>query len=851
MIAALESMKVQFLVRFGWEKETRRLEAVRGFQATEADGVWHLHRSLVKIDDPHHRAIVFTHSLEEESHAEAFTHVYKQSSERAMQPLRYERTSLYSDAEPGWKSFAYVHVGEVDATERFRMIRRALGEGPLNAALEKIVSDEEGHIDLTHDILIEMGATEPEIQREVRRVRVARAWQNWLRIGQRVVDGIASLQLGLVYYVVGPFMFSSARRKLRASIVEYDNNQLKRASDAKPILKALPPTSERPLRVLGLSYGYHDSSATLVIDGKIVAAVAEERVTRQKHDANFPTYAIEACLNEAGITAEQLDQVIYHEDPHTKFSRVLTSSLAPFPGSRREFVNSVKTWVGRKLWSLNQIASRLRIGPEKLSYLGHHFSHAVQAFMGSGYSEAAILVVDAVGDWSSTAMFKGRWVNGIPQIERIVEIAFPHSIGLVYSAFTAYLGFNPNDSECSTMALAGFGEPVFAEQIGQIISDLDGDAYSVDQSYFNFSNFYQGAVTKRFIEQFGPGRDSRNKLPFSCLEGGGGLSADDKRFADIAASLQRVTEDRILALCERLHERSGCENLCYSGGVSLNCVANYRILSESSFTSVFIPPDPGDGGTSVGTALYYSALTGRMKPEDLCYGPYLGRRYDERPDVAMIDHIKPDYFIEYLKRGVQRKPGTTWSYETYEDDASLCAAVAEHLMDRRIVGWYQGGFEFGPRALGNRSILIRPDDLILAGHLSKNIKDRAPFRPYAFSVTEEDALSLLEIVPEHTRALRWMQYAVPVRPDAYDRVPAAMHVDKTTRVQVCHATDNPRYHRLLTHFGSLYGTSVLLNTSFNPSGYPIVSTPAEALSMFARTDMDMLVLNRTIIRENR
>lgn len=607
-------------------------------------------------------------------------------------------------------------------------------------------------------------------------------------------------------------------------------------------------------KVLGVSYGYHDASACLVVDGKVIAAVAEERFTRQKHDANFPTFAIEQVLEQAGASIEDIDVVVYHEDPHTKFSRVLTASFAPFPSSRQEFVNSVKTWLGKKLWSLNGLAARLRISPKKIRYLGHHFSHAVQAFMGSGFDEAAILVVDAVGDWSCTAMFKGRWVEGKPEIERLVEVAFPHSIGLVYSAFTAYLGFNPNDSECSTMAIAAFGRPKYAGKVRAILGALEGDHYTVDQRYFNFANFYKGAVTELFLQEFGPGRDARQPLDFSSLDSAVDgvfdrvVDADQQRWADIAASLQLVTEERILQLGQRLHEKTGLTQLCYAGGVSLNCVANYKLLNEGPFTEIFIPPDPGDGGTSVGTSLYASAVEhGGLEPQDLAYSPYVGVAYDEASDLEVIAHLKPDHFLQYLKRGVIGRQGGRWEHETYASDEALADQVAERLLAGQIVGWCQGRFEMGPRALGNRSILIRPDDLELALRLSTLVKERAAYRPYAFSITDKDALEVLDIAPEQVAMQRWMQYAVPVKPAAQAKVRAALHVDKTTRPQVCSAEDNPRYHQLLRSFGQRFGLEVVLNTSFNPSGYPIVATPVEAMAMFARTDMDALVLNRSII----
>ncbi len=602
------------------------------------------------------------------------------------------------------------------------------------------------------------------------------------------------------------------------------------------------------MKVLGVSYGYHDASACLVVDGQVIAAAAEERFTRQKHDSNFPTYAVEYCLKAAGLSSADLDQAVFHEDPHAKFSRVLCSSMAAFPDSRREFVESMKAWLGRKLWAVNAISARLDLPPDKITYLGHHFSHAVQAFMGSGFDSSAILIVDAVGDWACSALYRGTWVDGKPQVERLLEVGFPNSLGLVYSAVTAYLGFSPNDSECSTMALAAFGKPRFADRMRAILAETEDGLYQVDQAYFNFTRFFRGPVTDRFLEAFGPARSYKDDLPFDCFgTSADRVSADAQRLADVAASAQLVLEERVLGLCRKLHGLAPSENLCFAGGVSLNCVSNYRVLTESPFQNVHIPPDPGDGGTSVGTALYYSATQAGGSPDGHAYSPYVGVQLDESDAAALIDFLKPDHFLPYLKLGAFPVPGSKWRWKTFGSRRELCAAVAERLMRGQIVGCLQGRSEFGPRALGNRSILIRPDDTKLAKRLSKSVKERSALRPYAFSVTAKDAPATLNIEPARIRANRWMQYAVPIAEAARPKLAAALHIDGTSRPQVCYPEDNPAYHELLTAFGERFGLGALLNTSFNPSGYPLVSTPVEAMVMFARTAMDALVLNNTVV----
>ena len=601
------------------------------------------------------------------------------------------------------------------------------------------------------------------------------------------------------------------------------------------------------MRVLGVSYGYHDSSACLVVDGRVVDARAEERLSRQKHDANFPSLAIAEVLGRHGLKPSDVDQVVFHEDPHAKFSRVLAAALSGFPRSRLEFVESMKAWLGRKLWSLASLSSRLDVPPEKITYLSHHFSHAVQAFIGSGYEQSAILVVDAVGDWASTALFKGRWENGRPVIERVLELGFPNSIGLVYSAFTAHLGFSPNDAECSTMALAAFGRPTFTDAMANVVRPADDGTSDVDQSYFHFTNFYKGAVTEKFHALFGPSRPFSRKLPFASFGAMPTIGEEDQRLADAAHAVQQMTEERLLSLARRLHQEVPSENLCYAGGVSLNCVANRRLLAEGPFKRIHIPPDPGDGGTAIGAALYGAALLGDATPTSVRYGPYLGARHSPDADVAMLEHVKPAHVARYLKSGLDANAPFAFRHKRFESPSERASFVSDRLMEGKIVGWFQGAAELGPRALGNRSILIRPDDVALATRLSRDVKDRAAFRPYAFSVAMEGAAELLDLPREHLEMHRWMQFSAPVKPECAERVRAALHVDLTTRPQVCTAGANPGYHALLMAFGERFGSPVLLNTSFNPSGYPIVSTPTEALAMFARTGMDLLVMEDAVV----
>lgn len=603
------------------------------------------------------------------------------------------------------------------------------------------------------------------------------------------------------------------------------------------------------MNTLGLSFGYHDSSISLVRGGKVLFAAAEERLTRQKHDSHFPTHALREGLLTTGIEIGDISRVVYHEDPFSKFSRVLASSLSRYPFAYREFAHSMKSWGGKKLWTLSQIRRHFYSESTEVNYLGHHFSHALQAFLGSGFERSAILIVDAVGDWSCSALFHGIWQNGRPEIRQISEIAFPNSLGLVYSAITAYLGFVPNENECNTMALAAFGQPLFAHELEQIIR-LDEDGfYSVDHRYFNFVEYYKGAVTDAFIKKFGPPRNIKSQpLAFHAFLEYAPVNREAQRFANMAASLQKVLEHRIIDLARVLKRETNEEHLCLAGGVALNCLANSALYHSGIFKKMHIPPDPGDGGTSIGSALYANALQAATAPDAITYGPYLGPAQEAELDLEMLDFISVPLAKPYSMASESLlKNWHLVKKQYFADENDLCSFTADLLIQKKIVGWCQGRSEFGPRALGNRSILIRPDCLETATRLSRFVKKRASFRPYALSMTEISARQILNSDEAFLSHNRWMQFTAPVREQFVPRVRAGLHVDLTTRPQVCSAEDNPRFHKLLQCFGSAFGIEVVLNTSFNPSGYPMVTFPSEALAMFYRSDMDALVLGNWVV----
>ena len=598
------------------------------------------------------------------------------------------------------------------------------------------------------------------------------------------------------------------------------------------------------MKVLGLSSHYHDASAALVVDGVPVAAASEERFTRQKHDPTFPERSARFCLEQAGLRAEDLDLVAYHEEPEVKFARSLAATFARWPLSAPTFVRSMTEAVSSGLWIRETISSTIDVPPAKIVCVPHHLSHAAHAFLTSPFEDAAVLTLDAVGEWTSTGMFDARIEGGRAVIEPVASIPFPHSLGLVYSAFTAYLGFEANDAECSTMALAAFGTPRLAPQVREILRGLPDGAFEVDASYFDWSGRDGLPVTERFLTVFGPARPYKEALSFDAFSSDAAPGGQEGRWADVAASVQLVLEERVLAFAEAAQRRTGRRRLCLAGGVALNCVANGRLVDTGLFEDLHVPPDPGDGGGAMGAALYAGLAAGERRAPAAGFGPYLGRAYDESATSAMLPHLDPARWEKYRGAGAGT-PRRGVRTRLLESDAAVVEAAADLLAEGKIIAWVQGRFENGPRALGNRSILCDPSNLAVARRLSATVKRRAPFRPYALAVAGDEAGRVLEgALPI---AARWMQVARRVRPEALASVRAAAHTDGTTRPQVCGPEDNPLFHALLKAYGRRRGLSALLNTSFNEKGMPISSAPDDALLAFARTDLDALVMGRTLI----
>jgi carbamoyltransferase len=562
------------------------------------------------------------------------------------------------------------------------------------------------------------------------------------------------------------------------------------------------------LDILGVSCFYHDAAACLLRDGVIIAAAEEERFSRKKHDSNFPERAARYCLEAGGIQAADLDYVIFYEKPLLKFERILAGFGATFPRSRRMFVQAMRMWLSDKLW----IRSRLR---QALAYGGpilfgeHHVSHAASAFFPSPFTDAAIVTADGIGEWASTTLGIGSDID----LDLTHEIRYPHSLGLLYSAFTAYLGFEVNEGEYKVMGLAAYGQPTYIDQVHKLIAFAADGSYRLDLRYFEYHRSAR-PTGDAFVELFGPPRQAESEF--------------DQRHANIAASIQLVTEEAMLGLARRARELSRSRNLCMAGGVALNVLANSRVLREAGFDNVWIQPAAGDSGGCIGGAsqLYHSVL---RKP---------------RSSPMNTAYLGPEFSREEIHAALERVeiPHTTLS------PASVAPTVAQLLAENQVIGWFQGRMEFGPRALGARSILANPTDPGMKDTLNAKIKHREQFRPFAPSTLLEAAGSYFDLGESLPfRDSPFMLLVARVRPDKQHLLPAVTHVDGTARVQTVRRDQNPLYYELIEEFGGLTGVPVVLNTSFNVRGEPIVCTPEDAFNCFAHTDMDYLVMGDALI----
>jgi carbamoyltransferase len=571
------------------------------------------------------------------------------------------------------------------------------------------------------------------------------------------------------------------------------------------------------MKILGISAHYHDAAAALIVDGLPVAAVQEERLSRRKNDAAFPMAAIEWCLEKGGLEPEELDAVVFYERPMLKFDRILTTALRAFPHSWRSFPHAMKNTLAEKLWVRGIISSQLGVSRKKILFTEHHRSHAAASFLTAPVGEAAILTADGVGEWASLTVGRGKRGPDGTEIKLLREIRFPHSLGMLYSTFTAYLGFPVNEGEYKVMGLASYGRPTFADAVRKLVPRTQDGAFRLDLDYFDFHTTAKRSFSKKFVDIFGPPRDPFDPIDLETPDG--------RRFADCAASVQLVLEDILVDAARSLQRETGLTDLCLGGGVALNGVANHRLLQESGFERIFVPPAPGDAGCALGAALYADRIHFGNPDREFPDHPFWGPTVEEGAlaSLAREDRLPVEGF----------------------DDPELIERVALDLAVGRIVGWMDGALELGPRALGHRSILAAPHTVEMRDRLNRDIKHREEFRPFAPVVPIEDAERYFELPPGGMRLARFMSGVFPVRPQWRERLAAITHVDGTARVQAVDAAMAPRLYALLKAYGRVSGIPILLNTSFNLAGEPIVNRCVEGYLTFRRSGIDVLVAGQT------
>ena len=590
--------------------------------------------------------------------------------------------------------------------------------------------------------------------------------------------------------------------------------------------------------ILGISAFYHDSAACLLKDGEIVAAAQEERFTRKKHDAGFPHHAIQYCLEEAEISASQIDNVVFYEKPFVKFERLLETYLAFAPKGFTSFAKAMPVWIKDKLFQKAALIKELKSTldkniewRERLLFSEHHLSHAASAYYPSPYDSAAVLTLDGVGEWTTTSLAIGKGSD----LKVVKEIHFPHSLGLLYSAFTYYTGFKVNSGEYKVMGLAPYGEPVYADLIREkLITVAEDGSFQLDMSYFDYATGLT-MTNKKFDALFGgPPRTSETELT--------------QREMDLAASVQKVTEDIILELARGIANETGERNLCLAGGVALNCVANGILLRKKIFDNIWIQPAAGDAGGALGAALstwylHHNRERSASRECDAMNGAYLGPKFNDAEIEAELTAC-----------------GATFK-KLSEDE--MIEEVASTLANEKAVGWMQGRMEFGPRALGGRSIIADPRSPVMQEQLNLKVKYRESFRPFAPSVLREDVgewfdhdtdspymLLVADVQNNKRRAMTKKEealFGIDKLNIPRSSVPAITHVDYSARIQTVHADTNPRYHAVISKFKEKTGCPLVVNTSFNVRGEPIICTPTDAFKCFMGTEMDVLSVGNYVL----
>jgi len=593
--------------------------------------------------------------------------------------------------------------------------------------------------------------------------------------------------------------------------------------------------------LLGISCFYHDSAAALIYEGEIITAVQEERFSRKKHDSGFPVNAIQYCLTSQNIDLTAIESIVYYEKPLLTFERLLETYIGCAPRGGRSFIAAMQVWLKQKLFLKSELKKQFKLIQEKLVpdvephipkflFSEHHLSHAAAAFYPSPFQKAVILCMDGVGEWATTS----AWIGDGNKIRPLWEISFPHSLGLLYSAFTYYCGFKVNSGEYKLMGLAPYGSPLYVQKIKDYLIDIKDDGtFKLDISYFQYHRGFR-MTSRKFHNLFGsPPRGRESELTQFHM--------------DLAASIQLVTEEIVLKLAKTLQTETGLNNICLAGGVALNCVANGKLIKEKIFDNVWIQPASGDAGSAIGAALigWYENLSKKreINLDDSMKGTYLGPNFSNEDIICYLKKIKAPF-------------------EVLEDD-DLFKKLAQIIDEGKVIGWFNGPMEFGPRALGGRSIIGDPRNLEMQSVMNLKIKYRESFRPFAPSVLEEDISTQFELNSKSP----YMLLVAPIRKELRKEItnkqkklfgidklniprsslPAITHVDYSARIQSVSKKTNPRYYKLIKAFKNKTGCPTIINTSFNVRGEPIVCSPQDAYRCFMRTEMDVLVLQNQIL----
>ncbi len=591
------------------------------------------------------------------------------------------------------------------------------------------------------------------------------------------------------------------------------------------------------MKILGISCFFHDSAASITDNGVILAAAEEERFSRIKHDSNFPFESIKFCLNMAGLKSGDLDYVIFYEKPLIKLNRILKTLGYNYPKSFEIYKDVINNWGSEKLWIIDFIKKTLNVPKKKILFYEHHFSHAASAFYCSEFESSDLLTIDGVGEWTTTSFGKTEDQHLI----RDNFIDFPHSLGLFYTAFTEFLGFEVNDGEYKVMGMAPYGEPIYLDKIDKLFKNKKGLNFELDLSYFNFHKSMNSNLSIKFLELFGENRGKeepffienfKDDLSDEKFEVSNRIKKRSKYYADIASSVQNYIENLILDFSKNLKSLNNNNNLSYAGGVAYNCSANSKLLKSGLYKNIFIQPAAGDSGGALGAALGLDFIISGKKRANFSH-VYLGKSFSDQEIRSYLDN-----------NGI--------AYKFHENFDLLCDDVSDEIANEKIVGWFQGSFEFGPRSLGNRSILADPRYFKNKKIVNSKIKFRELFRPFAPSSLKEFASIYYEL-NEHEieqQPYSFMLSTVKVREEYKDRLQAITHLDGTARLQIVTKNQNEKFHKLISSFGQKTGIFTLLNTSFNRRGEPIVSSPQDAIATFNWTGIDLLVLNNFVIKKN-